>query len=736
MNRRGTRGHVAFGALWLVTTGAAQAQAPSATAAASAASASSAAPSASAPQVLPAVTVTATRSERAAHDVPASITRVDVQAADDARMGVQIADVLQGVPGLVARHRQNYAQDVQISVRGYGTRASFGIRGVRVYVDGVPATLPDGQGQVTHVDLASAERIEVLRGPYSALWGNASGGVILVDTAEGHGPASVTLGLARGSFDSTRTGLVAQGGSDRLGWIASASRYETDGSRAHGAARRDLLNGKLAWRPVEGTTVTWTANHVNVPLAQDPLGLSRAAFDADPHGADPAAFAFDTRKTYRQTQTGVVVEQRLADTQTLRALLYAGTRRTEQFQAIPVAAQAPPTHPGGVIDLGRRYRGADLRWTWRPTVAGQAATLIAGYAWDRLDEDRRGWQNFVPNADGEPGNTLGVRGALRRDERNTASSGDPYLQGTLALGPRWWLEAGVRRATVRFASQDRYVVPGNPDDSGRGAYRATLPLAAVRFAATADLSLYLSAGRGFETPTLNELAYRPGGETGLNLALRPATSRSLEAGAKWRNMGWGDLTVAVFETGTRDEIVTATNVGGRATFQNAGRTRRTGAEVGWAWQGAGAWRANAALTWLDARYRDDFAVCTSTPCTGAGTTVPAGNRLPGVARESASLAFAWRPERGWRWGVDGRASGRVPVNDPNSDAASGYAVLGGHLGYARRAGPFDLALFLRVDNALDRRYAGSVIVGEGNGRWFEAAPGRNWTLGLDLTYGR
>ncbi len=689
---------------------------------------------AAAPAVLPSVTVTATREARSPHDVPASVSRIDVQAANGARLGVQIADVLQGVPGLVARDRQNYAQDVQISVRGYGARASFGIRGVRLYVDGIPATLPDGQGQITHADLASASSIEVLRGPYSALWGNASGGVLLVDTAEGRGPASISAVLARGSFDSMRAGVVAQGGSDALGWIASASRFRTEGSRAHSAATRDVLNGKLTWRPSADTRLTWTANHVDVPQALDPLGLTRAAFEADPQGADAAAVAFDTRKSYRQTQTGLVLEHRLDSTQALRAMVYAGTRATTQFQAIPVTPQAAPTHPGGVIGLERRYQGADLRWTWRTTLLDGPASVIVGHTFDRLSEERRGWQNFS-------GTTLGVQGALRRDERNTVTSADPYLQATWAFAPRWRAEAGVRRSTVRLDSRDRYVTAANPDDSGRARDAATLPVAAVRHDATRDLALYVTAGRGFETPTLNERAYRADGDGGLNSELQPATSRSIEAGAKWRGGAWGDATFAAFETRTTHEIVTRSNVGGRATFQNAGRTTRRGVELGWQWRGdahtaGNPWRAEAALTWLQARYRDAYTTCTGTPCTRPATPVPAGNRLPGIAPHTAYAALAWRPAEGWRWGVETRASGPVAVDDLNRDATAGHAVVGGHVGYARRVGAVDLDVFLRVDNAFDRRYAGSVIVGEGNGRYFEAAPGRHWTLGLDVTWGR
>ena len=280
----------------------------------------------------------------------------------------------------------------------------------------------------------------------------------------------------------------------------------------------------------------------------------------------------------------------------------------------------------------------------------------------------------------------------------------------------------MRHSQVRFTSNDDYVVPPNPDDSGARKYSATLPVVGVAYAVSDALNVYAAAGRGFETPTLNELAYRPGGLTGLNLGLQAARSRSVEVGVKARSAALGDFTAAVFRTSTEDEIVTSTNTGGRATFRNAGDTRRTGFELGWNRRWAGHLRAQAAYTYLDARYLDGFA------------SVPADSRIPGLARSSFYAALGWMPPAGWRAGVEARALGKVQVNDANSDAAAGYAVVAAHLGYALPVGRWELGGFVRGDNLLDRRYAGSVIVNEGNSRFFEPAPGRTWLAGVSATY--
>jgi len=669
------------------------------------------------------VVVTATRTESAAFDVPASIDRIDRQTIEDARPMINISESLGAVAGLVARDRQNYAQDVQLSVRGFGARSTFGIRGVRLYVDGIPATLPDGQGQISNVDLGSADRIEVLRGPFSALYGNSSGGVVQVFTEEGSGPPTLSSSLVAGSDGMRRESIKARGASGAFGYVVSGSDFSTDGYRQHSAAERRIGNMKLTWRPDDDSKLTLVANSLSLPNADDPLGLTRAQFEADPRGVDPAALAFDTRKTVDQSQLGIVYERRLDAANSLRALVYDGHRNTQQFQSIPVATQTNPLNPGGVIALGRDYRGIDVRWSLRTRLGDAPLGVVGGLAWDTLREARQGFQNFI-------GPTLGVQGALRRNETNRVVDLDPYVQATLKPSPAWTIDAGVRRSHVRFGSVDHYIVGANPDDSGSVGYAATLPVVGVLFAASDDVHLYATAGRGFETPTLNELAYRPNGATGLDLGLQAATSDSVEAGVKTRIPGVGTASAALFETRTNHEIVTLSNVGGRATYQNAGGTRRRGIELSADARLRDDWNARFAYTLLDARYVDAFLTCTTTPCAAPTVPVEAGNRLPGVARSTLFASLGWTPPLGWRAGVEARLLSRVWVNDINSDAAAGYAVAAIDAGYRARFGPFSLDGFARVDNLLGRRYAGSVIVDEGNSRYFEPAPGRTWTIGI------
>jgi len=672
------------------------------------------------------VVVTATRTDTRADEVPASIDRLDGAAVRAGRAQVNISESLGAVPGLFARDRQNYAQDVQISVRGFGARSTFGIRGVRIYVDGIPATLPDGQGQITNVDLGTVGHVEVLRGPFSALYGNSSGGVIQVFTEEPAGPPRIGFGASAGSDGLQRLSAQASGTDGSFGYVLGASHFSTDGYRDHSAAERQLGNARLTWQPDVDSRVTLVVNSVALPNAQDPLGLTRAQFDMNPRGVDPAAVAFDTRKRMNQTQGGLVYERRMAAEHDLRLMSYTGHRGTEQFQAIPTAAQANPLHPGGVIALSRDYRGVDARWTWHPQLSGSPFELVGGIAWDDLNEQRQGFENFS-------GSTQGVRGALRRDEHNDVSNSDQYVQAAWQFAPRWAFNAGVRHSRVRFRSTDAYISGANPDDTGHADYSATLPVAGVMYMPTDSFHAYITAGRGFETPTLNELAYRPGGQTGMNFGLQAARSRSMEAGIKAQLADWGMVTAAVFQARTSNEIVTQTNSGGRATFQNAGATRRTGAEVGWSQSWYRHLEAQVAATLLRARYQEGFVTCAGTPCATPNLAIPAGNRIPGLAQGSLFMSLGWLPTLGWRSGIEARYVTDVFVNDANTDAAAAHAVVAAHLGHVVQAGPWEVGGFVRIDNLFDRRYAGSVIVNEGNGRYFEPAPGRIWLAGASAS---
>jgi len=673
------------------------------------------------------VTVTATRLARPSYDIPAAISTVEGSQLRDDALGINLADDIGTVPGLLARNRNNYAQDQQISIRGFGASSTFGIRGVRVYQDGIPATGPDGQGQVSQFNLDSAARVEILRGPFSALYGNSSGGVIQIFTADGRGPPQLRTGVAYGSFGTLRAGANLTGSQGPLGYNIDFTHFSVDGFRSHSSAKSDSFNAKIGYTLNDANKLTLIANLIERPDAMDPLGLTPAQFSAAAESTDPAAGLFKTRKSLQQQQGGLIYDLAISDAQSLRVLGYLGHRIVQQFLSIPASAQVSPTSAGGVVDLNRNFGGADARWSWQGSIAGQPVTWVVGATYDRQNELRRGYSNFI-------GNTLGVQGAVRRNENDIADDVDEYAQGTWDFGPLWSLMAGVRHSDVQFRANDHYITATNPNDSGSVAYRATSPVAGLTFKAQPWLHLYASYGQGFQTPIGSELAYKPDGGSGLNFGLIPARNTTTELGAKVAVNPGLSAEAAIFHALTHDEIVVDTNIGGRSTYQNSNRARRQGAELSVDYRLTPQWRAQLAYTYIEANYIDGYLTCVAAPCARPTVLVSAGNRLPGVPKNDAYATLRWGKDLGLHASVSVQYVSGVPTNDLNTVVAPAYTVAGADTGYGIDLSHYRVSGFLRVNNLFNRRYVGSVIVNDNNSRYFEPGPGFALLGGVSVVF--
>ena len=588
-----------------------------------------------------AVVVTATRVPQPSLEVPASVDRLYADEIRDGRPQVNLSESLGRVPGIVVQNRQNYAQDLQISSRGFGARATFGVRGIRLIADGIPATMPDGQGQAATFALGSAERIEVLRGPFSSLYGNAAGGVIVVDTEDPPEKPTVGVDVMGGTYDTWRAGVRLGGWNNLL----DASRFESDGYRDHSAVRRDHYNWKSKYPVRQDTSLGLIFNQLRQPETQDPLGLSRAQVEDNPRQATPQAIQFNTRKTIYQEQLGATLEHQLSSASKIQATVYGGNRWVEQYLAIPLAAQKAPTSSGGVVQLDRQYTGGALRFS-----TGEIVRFSVGVEYDLMEERRRG---FI--------NNLGTAGALKRDEDDEVSATDLYAQLEWRFAERWSVHGGLRASRVEFKSTDHFIAPGNPDDSGTRTYSETTPVAGLLFRYSKTTSFYGSYGEGFETPTFAELAHQNPPATGLNFALEASRSKHAEVGVKTIFPQAARVNAAVFAIETRDEIVVDVASGGRTTFRNAGRTERQGFEIGAETLLRGPFSAQFAYTYLDATFKEGFAI-------------PAGNALPGVPKSQAYAQLRYRQPRFYTY-LEALYRARVPVNDANSEFADAYTVL-------------------------------------------------------------
>ena len=669
------------------------------------------------------VVVSGARVEHDSFDLPAAIDVVDAVRIRDGQARVNVSEALASVPGIVAQNRQNYAQDLQISSRGFGARSAFGVRGVRLIADSIPATMPDGQGQAATFNLDVAERIEVLRGPFSAIYGNHAGGVIQLFTRTGRGAPTIEASVESGSDGAHKVDLNAQGQAGALGYVIDGSRFDTDGYRSHSAARRDQAFAKLTVATSASATLTLVAANLRQDDTQDPLGISWATYQRDPRAGEidstdtqvpkrTLAERYNTRKSIDHQQAGLAWEQRFSDDR-VRLSLYAGNRGVIQYQAFSKALQAPASQSGGVVDFQRDFDGADLNWLTVRSVGGGTLSTTIGIDYGHASDARRGYENFI-------GANFGVQGALRRDEQDILVSADPYAQAEWQRGA-WVLTAGVRRSRLQVDVVDRFL--GNGNDSGAVAYSHTTPVLGAVFKVTPLLNVYASAARGFETPTLNELFYSGTGG-GFNFALKAATSEHVELGMKAIVADDTRINAALFQVRTKDELVVDSASGGRTSYRNASATLRQGAELSVDTRFGSAFTSHVALTALRAIYDQAF---------GA---VFKGSRLPGVANLTAFADLAWHDSaKRIDVAIETLANGRVYADDANADIpAPGYAIVNARIQAHQAAAGWQLKQFVRLNNLLDKNYIGSVIVGDANKRYYEAAPTRTWLIGASAQY--
>ena len=653
---------------------------------------------------LPVIVVTATRIAQPNFDVPAAVGVVMQDKIAEGAPASSLSQSLARIPGVVAQNRQSYAQDSQISIRGFGSRASFGVRGIRLLVDGIPVSGPDGQGQTDPFDLATAERIEVLRGPFSALYGNAAGGVIQIFTKDG--PARPTFGVSTlsGSYGTRIQRLDAGGTAGKLNYVVDATHFQTDGYRQHSAAERNNLRAKFRYDINQDASLTLLFNGENQPYAEDPSSLTKRQAREQPSFAVPGVFKFGAGEAHRDRQLGAVYEQQFGPDDHLHVTGYGGTRRVVQFLPFPGSSA---NGGGAVVDLKNRSKGGDVRWTHNFLLAATPLDLVAGVEYDHLHELRKGWVN----ADG-------VKGDLRRNENNFSSQAGQYAQ--VEWKPdRWRIVVGLRHSQVKFGSDDHYITADDPDDSGKRSFTSTNPVAGVLYKISPHMNVYANYGKGFETPTLSEFAYRPDGQAGFNQQLQPSTSRDYEAGLKgsWNST---KFDLAVFKIATTNDIIVGVSNDGRDSFTNAGRTQRHGLEVNVQQAFSGGFGAYLAYSYLQAHFDGGLF---------------GGRRMPGVPQQMVygELDWQYRP-LGFSTALSAQWRDRVYVDNENTDFANSYVVVNYHLAFKQTVGNWQLNEFAGINNLFDRNYVGAVVVNSSNGRFFQPEPGRNFMLGVGASY--
>jgi len=679
-------------------------------------------------QIVEGMVISATRSAQRSFDTPAAIESVDRDTIQNAGPQVNLSETLNRVPGLTILNRQNYAQDLQLSIRGFGARSAFGIRGIRILIDGIPATTPDGQGQGSSISLPSTERIEVLRGPLALMYGNSSGGVIQAFTREAPEQPEFDAQYYAGSFGMHRNDLQFASrigeGLGAVGLVADYSTFDTNGYRDNSKTERKQFNGKLNFGPDEKTRVNLVFNQFDMPLAQDPLGLTATQLAANPQQAGNNAISRNIRKTVLQNQVGSSLTHALDADRSVTARFYFGTRDNLQYQV----GIAPATPNGAWVGLNRDYYGLGLQYNAKTQIADTPVRWVTGYEFDRSREKRQGGAA-----------ALGEKTTTTRNEVNQAENSDLFVQATALVSEKISLIGGLRYSTVRLVSDDGFLSDGN--GSGNTSFNAASPVLGVTYHASDAVNLYANYGKGFETPTLAEMAYNGAGTPAFNTALNASNSQHYELGAKWAPSARSRLDFTLFQINSTDEIVVASSSGGNSTFKNAPGTSRSGWELAGRTLLGPQWSATLSASMIDAQFSQTF-----TSASGATpVTVAAGNKIPGIPQSFLFAELLWSRQAqeavkrtrslsglGTRAGVELVSAGRLYANDTNTATADGYTTLNLKASHGWALGKGNLTAYGRIDNVTDQRYVGSVIVNQASSQFYEPAPGINWTLGLRL----
>lgn len=636
--------------------------------------------------------VTGARTPTPDADVPGAIAVIDWDTLRERELSLAVDEPLRRVPGVFVQNSFNFAQDQRISIRGFGTRAAFGVREVKVLVDGLPESSPDGQTQLDNLDFGAARRIEVLRGPAAALYGNASGGVINILTDDGGGPPFVESRFVGGSFGLRKFEARAGGSLGHWDYRVSGDWTLLDGYRELGDMENRQISAKLKRSFGQNSDFTIHINHAESPWAGDPGGLTRAEVDADRRQARALNVTLEGGEKVRQGRLGFVWRHELTPGQEITLSQYSLFRNF--YNQLPIL----PAAGDGIVSFDRIGVGGGVRYVGEFDWGTRSHQLVAGVDLDYQTDDRKRRANIG----GSPG---GLGFAQREDVRGAGV----YLRDELRLHERLALTAGLRHDSIRFSAADRFLADG--DDSGSRTLNQLSQSGGIVFHARTNAQVYANIGTAFQTPTTTELA-NPTGGGGFNPALEPQTAINHEIGFRAQPTARMKLDLALFLVRIRDELIPFTSPSGRDYFRNAGRSERKGVELGVEIHLAPGWDWSAAYTAMDARYRDYVTA-------GADFS---GNREPGIPAHQLFTELAWRGESGFFGSVDLQFVDRYHVNDANTADNAAHTPMNLRLGYAARLGRGTLTPFVAVNNLLNQRYNGQTRLNAFGGRFYEPSP--------------
>jgi iron complex outermembrane receptor protein len=657
------------------------------------------APSGAVPKLDP-VVVAATRVASEAARVPAAVSVLEREDIQQGRPAVKLKDALNRVPGVFAQNALNFAQDLRISIRGFGARSAFGIRGIQIYADGLPLTLPDGQSTLDTIDPNNISRLEVIRGPLSSLYGNASGGVINIVTEEGPQDPFWEARSVIGEYASYKNLLKGGGQTGRFNYFAALSHVETDGFREHSQAESTVFNSKLRYDIDESSDVTLILNAANTPEARDPGGLTAAQARSDPTQAGSLNRVFETGESISDQRLGVVYRRQLAADQNLEAAAFYNRRDLEN--AIPFL----------FIEVDRQVAGGRAQYDLSGNVFGRPHRLVSGIDLQYQIDDRKNFDNV--------GGAAGDNILLAQEEAVTSFGF--YLQEEIDLTPAFSVLLGGRYDNVNFDIDDRLLA--DTDDSGSKRFDQVTGRVGIMTPVHPNVRLYGSIAQSFETPTSTELVNRPEGGGGINPDIAPQTAVNYELGLKAEVADNFRLDAALFFIDLQDELVAFRDVGDRVYFRNAGESQRAGVELGLAktlWPGVA---LRLSYTYLKAVFKT---------YERGGMNLD-GNAVPGLPEHLLFTELRYAHSCGFYAAGNLQYIGEFYVDDENTLENDAATVVDLRFGYEKKFDRWLIEPFFGVRNLLNESYNDNVRINATGGRYFEPAPETNIYGGIRVRY--
>lgn len=647
------------------------------------------------------VVVTATRLPTESLRLPFAVAQVGKDEIQDARQQLGLDEALSGIPGLFFQNRYNFAQDLRIAIRGFGARADFGIRGIRIVADDIPLTLPDGQASVDSIDLGSAESIEVIRGPFSAVYGAASGGVIVIRSEDGPVEPFLAGRLNLGSYDYIQGQFKLGGQARNTSYLANLSRTELDGYRDHSRLESTLLNARINHEFNETTGLTIVLNAVDSPTADDPGALNASEVEQNRRQAAPRNILFDAGESVEQRSLGAALNKEFGDS----GLTVSGYLVNRDFSnRLPFDINS--NGQGGSVDLGRNFHGLSARWTWA-LASGARAVFGAEYAAQRDHRIRYA-------------NDLGTPGVLTTNQDEDVTNYGLFAQAMFEPTDRLTLNVGARLDEIDYVVTDRLALGG----SGKSDIDAFSPMAGASWALSDRAAIYGNVSRSFDPPATTELA-NPDGPTGFNQDLDPQEAINFEVGIKGATGRFG-YELAVFRIDVDDAIVPFELEGsGQAFYENAGSASHDGLEAAVSFDLTDTLVGSLSYTYSDFVF-DRFA--------GIDGEDYSGNRIPGIPENLTQAELAWHPRPQMDVVLDVLNASGFYANNANTVEAGDYTVANLRFEYRWKGRRIEAAPFAGINNLFGEKYNGNIRLNAAFGRYFEPAPEINYYAGVTVRW--